>query len=151
MDLNEIKKIVEIMEEHDLTKFELEEEAFRIALARGRGEEVRMVSPMPTAQAAAPALPVAPTAEPAAPVAEDDGGLEITSPIVGTFYRSSTPEAEPYVKVGQQVDKDTVICIVEAMKVMNEIKAEVKGTISKILVENASPVMFGQPLFKVTP
>lgn len=148
MDITEIKKIVELMKEHDLSKFELEEEAFRLALVRGSGEEVRMV-----AAPAAPAAP-APAAAPAAtaPAADaDDGSVEITSPIVGTFYRSSSPDADAFVKVGDTVDKDTVVCIVEAMKVMNEIKAETKGVISKILVENAAPVMFGQALFKVTP
>lgn len=147
MDISEIKKIVELMKTHDLTRFELEEEAFRIALVRGADEEPRVVAAVP-----APATP-APSGATAAPAAtpEDDGMSEIKSPIVGTFYRSGSPEVEPFVKIGQQVDKDTVVCIVEAMKVMNEIKAEVKGTITKILVENATPVMFGQPLFKVKP
>ncbi len=149
MDITEIKKIVELMKEHDLSKFELEEEAFRLALVRGSGEEVRMVAaPAP----AAPAPVAASAAAAAAPAADaDDGSVEITSPIVGTFYRSSSPDSDAFVKVGDTVDKDTVVCIVEAMKVMNEIKAETKGVISKILVENASPVMFGQALFKVTP
>lgn len=155
MDIKDIRKIVELMKQHDLTKFELEEEAFRISLVRGADDEVKMVTPMPSAHAAMPAAPpsspsAAPVAQPAA--AEEDSGLvEIKSPIVGTFYRSGTPEADAYVSVGQQVDKDTVVCIVEAMKVMNEIKADVKGVVTEILVENASPVMFGQPLFKVKP
>ncbi len=159
MDIKDIKKIVELMKENDLTRFELEEEAFRISLVRGNGDDVKMVTPMPTSQMALPAAPpapapAAPAAAPAAasaPGGEDDGLAEIKSPIVGTFYRSSSPDSEAFVKVGQQVDKDTVVCIVEAMKVMNEIKADVKGVIEKILVENATPVMFGQPLFKVKP
>lgn len=149
MDIKEIKKIVELMKEHDLSKFELEEEAFRIAMVRGYDEQVRMVQAAAPAPAAPAAAPVAGTDTSAAPV--DDGLLEITAPIVGTFYRAGSPDADPYVQVGQSVDKDTVVCIVEAMKVMNEIKAEVKGTIEKILVENATPVMYGQPLFKVKP
>ncbi len=150
MDISEIKKIVELMKEHDLSKFELEEEAFRLALVRGSGEEVRMIAaPAPAAAPAAPAPATPAAAVPAADV--DDGSVEIKSPIVGTFYRSSSPDSDAFVKVGDTVDKDTIVCIVEAMKVMNEIKAETKGVISKILVENASPVMFGQPLFKVTP
>lgn len=155
MEIKEIKKIVELMKDNDLTKFELEDENFRIALARGAGDEVRMVSPMamPQPVQAHPSVP-APVAagvpaEPPAVPAEEEGLAEITSPIVGTFYRSSSPESEPFVTVGQQVDKDTVVCIVEAMKVMNEIKADVSGTIVKILSENATPVMFGQALFKV--
>ena len=151
MDIKEIKKIVELMQEHDLTKFELEEEAFRLALVRGREDDIKMVAPMPTppATASTPAAPAAATV--AQPVEEDDGLAEITSPIVGTFYRSGSPDSDPFIQVGDTVDKDTVVCIVEAMKVMNEIKAETKGVITKILVENASPVMFGQPLFKVKP
>ena len=150
MDIKEIKKIVELMQEHDLSKFELEEEAFRIAMVRGYDEQVRMVQAAPAAApVAAPAA--APAAGEAAAAPVDDGLLDIKAPIVGTFYRSSSPDADPFVQVGQSVDKDTVVCIVEAMKVMNEIKAEVKGTIEKILVENATPVMYGQPLFKVKP
>ncbi len=153
MDIKDIKKIVELMKEHDLTKFELEEEAFRIALVRGSEDEVKMVSPLPAAAPSMPAPAPAPApAEPAAPAASaDDGLVEIKSPIVGTFYRSSSPDSEAFVGVGQQVDKDTVVCIIEAMKVMNEIKADVKGVITEILVENATPVMFDQPLFKVKP
>ncbi len=151
MDIKEIKRIVELMKEHDLSKFELEEEAFRIALVRGYDEQVRLAPVASPAPASLAAVPAAATSAEAAKVAEDDGLLEITSPIVGTFYRSSSPDADPFVQVGQAVDKDSVVCIVEAMKVMNEIKAEVKGTVVKILVENASPVMYGQPLFKVKP
>ncbi len=154
MEIKDIKKIVELMKEHDLTKFELEEEAFRISLVRGTDDDVRMVSPMPAAHASLPVAtpPPAPAAVPAAPaVEEDDGLLEIKSPIVGTFYRSGSPDADSFVNVGQQVDRDTVVCIIEAMKVMNEIKADVKGVITEILAENATPVMFGQPLFKVKP
>lgn len=153
MDISEIKKIVELMQEHDVSKFELEEESFRLALVRGAADDIKMVSPLPAA-APLPAAPPAPAAAApaAAPAAEeDDGSAEIKSPIVGTFYRSSSPDSDPFVKVGDTVDKDSVVCIVEAMKVMNEIKAEVKGKITKILVENASPVVYGQPLFKITP
>ncbi len=158
MEIREIKKIIELMKEHELTKFELEEENFRIALARGQGDEVRVMAPVaaapaapiPVAAAAVPAQAEAGAAAAAAP-APDEGLVDIKAPIVGTFYRSSSPEAEPYVAVGQQVTKDTVVCIVEAMKVMNEIKADVSGTITEILVDNATSVMFGQALFKVKP
>lgn len=153
MDISEIKKIVELMQEHDVSKFELEEEAFRLALVRGAPDDIKMVSPLPAAAAPLPVAAPAPAAAGPAVVAaeEDDGSAEIKSPIVGTFYRSSSPDADPLINVGDTVDKDTVVCIVEAMKVMNEIKAEVKGKITKILVENASPVVYGQPLFKITP
>ncbi len=104
---------------------------------------------MMAAPAAAPAAAVA--ASPAAEKAEENKYLEIKSPIVGTFYRSSSPDTEPYVSVGAEVNKESVVCIVEAMKVMNEIKADVKGVIRKILVENATPVQFGQVLFLVEP
>jgi acetyl-CoA carboxylase biotin carboxyl carrier protein len=148
MEMKDIKQIVELMKEHDLSKFELEEEDFRIALARGAEQPVSVAAP--AVQAPAPVAP-APAAAAAAPADVDDGLAEITSPIVGTFYRSSSPDSDPFVAVGQAVDKDTVVCIVEAMKVMNEIKADCKGVIEKILVDNASPVMFGQALFKVRP
>lgn len=150
MDISEIKKIVELMQEHDLSKFELEEEAFRLALVRGAGDDVKMVAPL-SAQPGVMPVPAAAPAAPAETAAEpvDDGTVEVTSPIVGTFYRSNSPDSDAFVQVGDTVDKDTVVCIVEAMKVMNEIKAETKGVVSKILVENASPVMFGQPLFKI--
>lgn len=154
MDIKDIKKIVELMKQHDLTKFELEEEAFRISLVRGFDDDVRMVTPMHSAPAPLPVTAPAPVAAPAPTAAAtdaDDGLIEIKSPIVGTYYRAGSPDAEPLVSVGQQVDKDTVVCIVEAMKVMNEIKADVKGVITQILVENATPVMFGQALFKVKP
>lgn len=156
MELKEIKKIVELMKDNELTKFELEEEGFRIALARGPGDDIKMVSPHAMVQQTIPQAPAAYTPPPeaaAAPVAPDEnaGLVDIVSPIVGTFYRSGSPEADPFVSVGQQVDKDTVVCIVEAMKVMNEIKADVSGTVVKILIENATPVMFGQAIFKVKP
>jgi acetyl-CoA carboxylase biotin carboxyl carrier protein len=149
MEMKDIKQIVELMKEHDLSKFELEEEDFRIALARGAEQPVSVAAP--AVQAPAPVAPAPATAATAAPADVDDGLAEITSPIVGTFYRSSSPDSDPFVAVGQAVDKDTVVCIVEAMKVMNEIKADCKGVIEKILVDNASPVMFGQALFKVRP
>jgi acetyl-CoA carboxylase biotin carboxyl carrier protein len=154
MDIKVIKRIIDLMKANDLCEFEMEEEGFRIAIKRRNGSEPQVVISQPPA---APVLiaPAAAAAAPAvAPAAEKPGEAvfaEIKSPIVGTFYRSSSPDAEPYVTVGQEVEEDTVVCIIEAMKVMNEIKAEVKGTIRKILVENATPVQFGQVLFQVEP
>jgi acetyl-CoA carboxylase biotin carboxyl carrier protein len=153
MELKEIKKIVEMMTDHDLAEFLLEEESFTLQLKRGTSG-VQMVSAPQIAHAAVPApafAPAAPVAAAAPAVNENAGLLEIKSPMVGTFYRSPSPDSDAFVQVGQEVSKDTVVCIVEAMKVMNEIQAEVKGKIKKIVVDNATPVQFGQVLFLVDP
>lgn len=156
MELKEIKKIVEMMTANDLAEFLLEEEAFTLQLKRGASGMVQMVSApqMMAAPAAAPAIaaPAAPAAAAPAPAANENAGLlEIKSPMVGTFYRSPSPDSDAFVQVGQEVNKDSVVCIVEAMKVMNEIQSEVKGKIKKIMVDNATPVQFGQVLFLVEP
>ncbi len=160
MDIKNIKRIIELMKENELCEFELEEENFRISIKRRNGSEPQVVlshAATPVMMAAPPVAapvstaPVAPPAEAAPAKTEEANLVPVKSPIVGTFYRASSPDAEPYVAVGQEVDKETVVCIVEAMKVMNEIKAEVKGVIRKVLVENATPVQFGQPLFLVEP
>ena len=157
MDIKNIKKIIELMKENELCEFEMEEQGFRLGIKRQQGGAPHvMMSPMAAphmmighpAQMAAPVAAAAPTPE-AAPVA--DTGKTINSPIVGTFYRSPSPDAEPFVSIGQEVHPETVVCIIEAMKVMNEIKAETRGIIRKILVENATPVQFGQPLFQIDP
>ena len=150
MEINEIKKVVKLMKENDLSEFALEEENFKLQLKRG-GDTVTQVVSAPQMVAAPAAAPVADVPVAAVPVAADDGLLKITSPMVGTFYRSPSPDSDMFVKVGQEIDEETVVCIVEAMKVMNEIRAEVKGTIKKILVDNATSVQFGQPLFLVDP
>ena len=136
-----------LMKEHDLAEFELQEEGFRIAVKRQTGSPAVVATPQPLPP------PVAPAAAPAAPEESppESNLVEIKAPIVGTFYRAPAPDAEPFVSVGDTVNKDTVVCIVEAMKVMNEIKAETDGVIRKILVENATPVQFGQVLFLVEP
>jgi acetyl-CoA carboxylase biotin carboxyl carrier protein len=150
MDIREIKKIVEMMKENDLTEFEMEDQGFRLGVKRrGAGESPAVVYAAPP-PAAAPA-PAAPAAAAPAPAEEDADLVAIKSPIVGTAYRSPSPDADPFVSVGSEVSEETVVCIVEAMKVMNEIKAETRGIIRKILIENATPVQFGQPLFKVEP
>ncbi len=152
MELKEIKKIVQLMTENELSEFLLEDEACTLQLKRG-STVVTQVAAAP--QAAAPlAAPAASAPAADAPDAEnsaDDGLVEITSPMVGTFYRSPSPDTDQFVEVGAEVSDDMVVCIVEAMKVMNEIKADVTGTIKKILVDNATPVQFGQPLFLVEP
>ena len=157
MELKEIKKIVEMMTENDLAEFLLEEEAFTLQLKRGTAGITQIVSAphhqMMAAPAAAPVQAAAPAAAaPAAPVADANAGLvEIKSPMVGTFYSSPSPDADSFVQIGQDITADSVVCIIEAMKVMNEIQAEVKGKIKKILVDNATPVQFGQALFLVEP
>ncbi len=152
MDIKDIKRIVELMKENELSEFELAEEGFRISLRRkGFSAEPQVIMTPMAAPAPAVAVAPAPATAPAAAPAVPSNLIEIKSPMVGTFYRSSSPEAEPYVALGKDVENESVVCIIEAMKVMNEIKAEVKGVIRKILVENATPVEFGQPLFLVEP
>ncbi len=154
MELKDIKKIVQMMSDNDLSEFLLEDESSTLQIKRG-ATVVNQVAPAaaapPPAPSVPPVAPAAPNAGADTPPDADDGLVEITSPMVGTFYRSPSPDADSFVSVGQDVGPDTVVCIVEAMKVMNEIQAEVKGTIRKILVDNATPVQFGQPLFLVEP
>lgn len=154
MELKEIKKIIEMMTDNNLAEFLLEEEAFTLQLKRGTGGTTQMVSApqMMAAPVAAPAAAPVAAAAPAAPVVDTDAGLlPVTSPMVGTFYRSPSPDSDAFVQVGQEINADSVVCIIEAMKVMNEIQAEVKGKIKKIMVDNATPVQFGQVLFLVEP
>ena len=142
MKIEEIKTIVKLMSDHDLTEFKIEAEAYNLCIRRGSGA----AAPAPVMVAAAPA-PAAPAAAPApaAPVSVET----IDAPLVGTFYRAASPEAQAFVKVGDHIAPDTVIGIIEAMKVMNEIKAEKSGVIKEVLVENGQPVEFGQPLFVI--
>ena len=143
MDLKDIKAIIDLMQKNGLTAFEMEKGGFRIALAKESGI-VPAVGYTPAPVAATPAPAAAAPAE-AAPAAS---GKEIASPMVGTFYTSPSPESPAFVKVGQKVTPDTVVCIIEAMKVMNEIKAEVSGTITEVAAENGQPVQFGQALYR---
>ncbi|MEM9185638.1 MAG: acetyl-CoA carboxylase biotin carboxyl carrier protein [Planctomycetota bacterium] len=149
-DVRKVRKLVELMNDHDLSEIDLKQSDQRIRLRKG--SEVAAVPVAPPAAAAPPPSPVAAaapsSAAPAAPPAAESGPM-ITSPMVGTFYLSSSPEAAPFVKVGDQVGPETTICIIEAMKVFNEIPAETSGKIAAILVENGAPVEFGQPLFKL--
>lgn len=161
MDIKEIKKIIELMKENELSEFELAEEGFRITVRRPYASATPqiMMGQMPTGYpqsfAPSPVAPSAPAAADTAPGAAKEevpsNLIEIKSPMVGTFYRSSSPEADSFVEVGADVSDESVVCIIEAMKVMNEIKAEVKGVIKKILVENATSVEYNQPLFLVEP
>ena len=149
MDVKELRRLLRLMRDFDLTELEIEEEGHRVRLRRG-AEGVVTAAPV---AAPAPAPAPAPT-EAAAPAVRDiaaEGLVEITSPMVGTFYRSPSPDEDPFVQVGDAVGAETVVCIIEAMKVMNEIQAEIQGEIREILVNNAEAVEFGQPLFLVRP
>lgn len=155
MDLKDIKAIIDLMKKNSITEFELEEKDSKLRLKRGLGSGVVVSQPAEesvTVSAPAPIIPMAaiPVTTAVAPVA-NSGEIEIKSPMIGTFYRSPSPESGPYVDNGSDVGPESVVCIIEAMKVMNEIKSEVKGVITQVLVENGKPVEFGQPLFKVRP
>lgn len=151
-DVRKVRRLVELMNEHELSEIDLRQADQRIRLRKG-GEPVLTNVPMP-APAIAPApsgpAPTPPTGSPA--VSEGGGGASgkvIKSPIVGTFYASPNPDAAPFVKVGDQVGPDTTVCIVEAMKVFNEVPAECSGKITAVLAESGDAVEFGQPLFRV--
>jgi acetyl-CoA carboxylase biotin carboxyl carrier protein len=152
LDFKEIRQIVDLMSKNDLSYFHLMRGSFKLELRRGSDIEAAkdLLSKMPSAHSmmAAPA-PVAHAPAPAAPTAEESHGPTINSPMVGTFYRSSSPGEKAFVNVGDVVDETTVVCIIEAMKVMNEIKAETRGTVARILVDDAKPVQYGQPLFEL--
>ncbi|MBE2179674.1 MAG: acetyl-CoA carboxylase biotin carboxyl carrier protein [Chthoniobacterales bacterium] len=149
MDIKEIKALIDLMKKNGLTAFEMEKDGFRISLAKESAYQPALAyapaaPPAPVAAAPAPAAaPAAQEAKPAAP------GKEIISPMVGTFYLSPSPESPPFVSPGQEVTPDTVVCIIEAMKVMNEIKAEIAGVVTEIAAENGQPVQFGQALFRL--
>jgi len=148
-DLKEIKAIIDLMKKHDLSVFEIEKEGFRLKLEKGPSTKAAAAAP-PAAAGTPKAAAAAPETTPAAPKAIESVPLrEIVSPMVGTYYSSASPDVPPFVDVGKTVTEDTVVCIIEAMKVMNEIKAETSGIITEVLAENGKPVQFGQVLFKV--
>ena len=154
MDLKDIKAIIDLMKKNSISEFEMERQDFKIRLKRGgnavvQAEEVFL--PANLIPAAVPQLSQAAGALLPAPGGASTGELDIKSPMIGTFYRAPSPESASYVEVGTEVNAETVVCIIEAMKVMNEIKAEAKGVITQVMVENAKPVEFGQPLFKIRP
>ncbi|BCG47834.1 Biotin carboxyl carrier protein of acetyl-CoA carboxylase [Citrifermentans bremense] len=153
MDIKDLKMLIKMVTETDITEFELENAEDKVVIKRGCGAAVpqfQMQAPVYQYAPTAPASPAAAAAPAAAPAAaEKEQGDVITSPIVGTFYRSPAPDAAPYVEVGQIVEKGQVLCIVEAMKLMNEIEAEFKCKIVKISKENAQPVEYGDALFVV--
>ena len=148
MDLKDIKAIIDLMKKNDLSVFEMEKDGFRLKLQKGLVDQPIVVSTAPAA--AAPAVANGPSvARTATPPAEGAALKDIVSPMVGTFYRAASPDASAFVDVGTKVNEDTVVCIIEAMKVMNEIKAETSGVIVEVVAENGKPVQFGQALFRV--
>ena len=153
MDIKDIKAIIDLMKKNSITEFELERQDSKIRLKRGPNGGAPIVQYDEPVAGGGPAL--MPVAAPAllagAPQTPATGEIEVKSPMIGTFYRAPSPEAASYVEMGTEINPESVVCIIEAMKVMNEIKAEVKGIITQVLVENGKPVEFGQPLFKVRP
>ncbi|EAQ81238.1 acetyl-CoA carboxylase biotin carboxyl carrier protein [Blastopirellula marina] len=143
-DLDRLREIIELMKEHELSEIDLREGERQIQMKRGA-----TVAYAPAPMAAAPA-PVA-SAPAAAPAADDSHLVTINSPMVGTFYSKPKPDSENFAKVGDHIGEESVVCIIEAMKVFNEIKAELTGKIVSVMVKNEDPVEYGQPLFKVDP
>ena len=160
MDLKQIKQIIDLMKRSELTEFAVEEEGFKLKIRRGmnglpvvstgRGSNPPFI---PSDSNSTPPMPVpAPLSStlPGAPVVSEEPGITyVKSPMVGTFYRSPSPESKAFVDVGTKIEDNSLVCIIEAMKIMNEIQAETKGTIVEILVENGQPVEYGQRLFKL--
>jgi acetyl-CoA carboxylase biotin carboxyl carrier protein len=152
MDHRELKRLVRLMNENELVELEIEQEGFRVALRKATRPVVTATHlagvPLAELPAARPGAETPPPA-PEAPAGPPPGTRTIVSPMVGTFYRRPSPDAAPYVDLGDSLDPDTVVCIVEAMKVNNEIKAEMSGEVVEVLAEDGQPVEFDQPLFRV--
>ena len=153
MDLKDIKAIIDLMKKNSVTEFELEKQDFKIRLKRGPNGGGAMISndDQPALAIGQQGQAIALTTLASLSAAPASNEVDIKSPMIGTFYRAPSPESAPYVEVGTEVSPETVVCIIEAMKVMNEIKAEAKGVITQVMLENAKPVEFGQPLFKIRP
>jgi acetyl-CoA carboxylase biotin carboxyl carrier protein len=155
VELKDIKAIIDLMRKNDLSVFELEKDGFRLKLQKGATEKPVSVVPIVSAAAAPPSAHTVQVSGPgtkaeAAAEAEQKSTLrDIVSPMVGTFYRAGSPDASAFVDVGSEVTEETVVCIIEAMKVMNEIKAETRGVIAEVVAENGKPVQFGQVLYRV--
>ncbi len=155
MDLSQIASLLELLEKHDVSEFQYKDDevALRLRLGPPPAMGAMMAAPVAAPQLAPAPAPIATAASaaPAAAPASDAGTVPVESPMVGTFYRSPSPEAPAYANVGDRVSKGQVLCIVEAMKMMNEIESEVGGVIEAVCVENGQPVQYGQALFKVRP
>jgi acetyl-CoA carboxylase biotin carboxyl carrier protein len=153
MNLKEIKEIITLMNDNNLNEIEIERDGLKLKLKKSTGSDMLVGSQTHYAVESIPAPKAASAASPTASGTADESRntKDIKSPMVGTFYRSPSPEAESFVEVGQTVEVGQVVCIVEAMKLMNEIKSEVRGKITEVTVQNAEPVEFGQTLFIVDP
>jgi acetyl-CoA carboxylase biotin carboxyl carrier protein len=157
IDIRKLESLVRLMVENDLTELDLKDGEETVTVKRGGKPVVIAAAPVAAAPAPAPAPVAAPAATPAAapaaaPAADDDAGcIAVESPMVGTFYATPGPDKPPFAQVGTQVGPDSIVCLVEAMKIFNEIKAEKSGTIHKILVKSGQPVEFGQKLFLIKP
>jgi acetyl-CoA carboxylase biotin carboxyl carrier protein len=152
LDLDDIKAIIDLMKKNDLAVFKLEREGFKIELEAHRMPAASVVLPHSVGGSPLPhagPIPANVAEGPTQTTSPSTSLKEIVSPMVGTFYRASSPDSAPYVEVGQEINEESLVCIIEAMKVMNEIKAEIKGVVVEILVENGTPVQFGQPLIRV--
>ncbi len=153
LELKEIKTIIDLMKKNDLSVFEMEKDGFKLKLQKGASDQTIYAQPivLPAAAGAiGPSTTIAAAPSAALPPAEKSEPLtDIVSPMVGTFYRQASPEAPPFADIGKTVTEETVVCIIEAMKVMNEIKAETTGIIAEVVAENGKPVQFGQVLFRV--
>ena len=154
-DVRTIKDLVALMSRHDLSEIDLREGAVRIRLRRGPQGVIAATPALPapasTPAASTPSVPAPPPAPPAEDATKTSKLLTIKSPTPGTFYATSSPDAEPFVRVGSRVTPTTVVCLIEAMKIFNEIQAECNGIITEVLVENQQPVEYGQVLFRVEP
>jgi acetyl-CoA carboxylase biotin carboxyl carrier protein len=152
MNLKELKELIELMNENGLTELEVERDGMTIKLKKS--SETGSIHPVAYSIPSIPAAVASPATEApaaAAPAAVVSNFKDVKSPMVGTFYRAPSPEAAPFVEIGQTVEVGQVVCIVEAMKLMNEIKSDVRGKVLEICVDNAEPVEFGQVLFRVDP
>jgi acetyl-CoA carboxylase biotin carboxyl carrier protein len=150
VELKDIKAIIDLMKKNSISEFELERQDFKIRLKRGGVTLTQADDGGNTASSIQSGVSMPPISVVTA-LNSSSSDLEIKSPMIGTFYRAPSPESANYVEIGSEVNPDSVVCIIEAMKVMNEIKAEVRGIVTEILIDNAKPVEFGQPIFKVRP
>ena len=155
IDIRKLESLVRLMVENDLTELDLKDGEETVTVKRGGKPVVMAAAPVAAPVATLPAAvaaPAAPAAAPAAPKADDDAGcIAVESPMVGTFYATPGPDKPPFVQVGAQVGPESIVCLVEAMKIFNEIKAETSGTVEEVLVKSGQPVEFGQPLFRIRP
>jgi len=153
LNMDELHELANLVDEHGFTDFEFENANIRVRLSKNPAPQIiqatQNYAPTPVSTSAAQVKTETTTETTSAETATDEGLHTITSPIVGTFYRTPAPDKEPYVKEGSNVSPDTIVCIVEAMKLMNEIEAEVSGEVVKVYVENGQPVEYGQPLFGI--